>query len=374
MIRGTALNLAGATVSPGVANLRALGAEVERAGCDDPWVLFLVHRLGVLDPDFADTMLKAATAISAAGYPPFPVWLARAEAVRGARYEGIRPPGTLLADCLESRWAAPLRRSLLPKAITMGVGARVFQRASAENASSKDDAPAMCRVVDSVPGIAEWFRLTVRGHAEINMAWEARGGGWANSVSTEQWQHFGEHLAVARSVLERACQLEPNAPEPAKELINVELGTTGIEAMRRRFDDTVRTRFDYLPAYDEFLWGLRPRWFGSEQAVLTFGRTCLATQRFDTAVPWQMLRAVQDVAADQDDADAYYAKQAPWKELQTMFDGYLAHGNPARRNYVLSNKLVLAAKRGLDGEVAQLLKELHYKIDPQVKDEWNLSV
>jgi len=135
----------------------------------------------------------------------------------------------------------------------------------------------------------------------------------------------------------------------------------------------VANRFDDLDAYESFRTGLLPRWFGSEDAMLCFGRTCLATERFDTAVPWQMLRAVRAVAEERDHPDRYYTSDdVPWSALNTMFNGYLAHNGPESKSYVLSTKLVLAAKAGHDNDVARLLKELGYKVDPRAIDDWHL--
>ncbi|MEA3210470.1 MAG: hypothetical protein QOE70_3527 [Chthoniobacter sp.] len=371
LIRGTALELAGSPASPGAERLRALGAEIRRAGCDDPWVLFLFRRLAEDDPDYHEAMEKAAAAVTSAGYPPFPIWLARTEALRAARRDEPDAAGALAPGCLEA-----LRGALSARPLEAGDDRAWCQLFFAEPGRSllEQDGEGVCRVVESVPGLQEWFVLVVRGRSEIEQAWLARGSGNADTVRPEQWQRFRQHLAMARAALERSSKLQPNEPEAARALITVELGSAGLEEMRRRFESAVQARFDYLPAYESFRRGLLPRWFGSEQAVLAFGRTCLATQRFDTEVPWQMMRAVQDVAAERDDPHDYYSKEAPWKDLQAMLDGYVAHGDPARRDYYLAVKAVLAARRGLDDVVAQMLEQLNYQIDPQVVADWNLSI
>jgi len=371
LIRGTALHLAGSPAGPGTEHLREMGAEIQRTACDDPWVLFLVRRLGDEDPDYNETMEKAAAAVAGAGYPPFPIWLSQTEAYRAARRAEPAAAGALAASCVEA-----LSRALSAKPLAAGDYHAWVQVLRAQPATSllEQNGVEVCRAVDAIPGIQEWFRLYLRGRSEIDLAWAARGSGYANTVNADQWQRFGEHLTAAREALERGVKMQPKEAAVASALITVELGSTGIEEMRRRFDTAVQARFDYMPAYEAFRSGLRPRWFGSEEAVLAFGRNCLATQRFDTEVPWQMMRAVQDVAADQDDADAYYAKNAPWKDLETVLDGYVAHGDPARRNYYLSFKAFLAAKRGMDPLVVQLLRQMNYQVDPEVKAEFNLSV
>jgi len=371
LIRGTALKLAGGWANPGVENLRALGVRILHAGCDDPWVLFLIRRLGDQDPDFPEAMAKFPAAIASHGYPAFPVWLAQAEALRAARRDTPRAATVLAPGCLEA-----LREALSSRPLEAGdysAWCEVFE-GEPSHSLLKQDGEAVCRIVESVPGTQEWFRLWIRGRWEIEQAWLERGFGYANTVSAGQWQRFSEHLAAARADLEQSWKLNPKQPEIARALTTVALGSAGLEEMRLRFDGAARARFDYIPAYDVFRNGLRPRWFGSEEAQLAFGRNCLATQRFDTKVPWQMVRAVRDIAADQNDADEYYKNTAPWDDLKATLDGYLAHGDPARRSYLLSTKAVLAGKRCLPDVLAPLLKELAYKIDPQVVEDWNLPV
>jgi hypothetical protein len=102
LIRGVALELAGSRSSPGVERLRVMGAGIQQTGCDHPWVLFLVRRMGDSDPDFADAMDKAASRLAEAGYSFFPLWLARAEAVRGAQHDGLPTAADLAKNCLEA--------------------------------------------------------------------------------------------------------------------------------------------------------------------------------------------------------------------------------------------------------------------------------
>ena len=370
LIRGAALELAGSRASPGVERLRAMGAAIQQTACDDPWVLFLIRRLGEKDPDFTEAMDKAASKLTSAGYSSFPLWLARAEAVRGAQHDNLPSAGDLAKGCLEALGSALSERPLGEG--DYHVWSEIFLNEPGDGLL-KQDGLGVCRVVQSIPGLPEWLLPWIRGRSEIEQAWLARGEGWANSVTPEQWEQFGQHLANARASLEQSWKLTPR-PETARALMTVELGLGELNGMRRWFDEAARLRFDYIPAYDSLRYGLRPRWFGSDEAVLAFGRKCLATKRFDTGVPWQMIKAVRDVASDQEDSDLYYKNQVPWDEIVETIEGYVTHGDPARRSFYLSHKAVFAAMRGRDDLGAQLLKQLNYEIDPQVAADWNLSI
>lgn len=371
LIRGAVLQMALSPASPGWEHLRALGARILRQGCDDPWVVFLIRRMGNEDPDFAEAMGKSASTLAQAGYPPFCVCLARMETVRGLRRDAPSEAAGAMKDCLES-----LREALAAKPLDAGgyrIWSRLFDLDTGESLL-KENGDEVCRVVDSVPGIQEWFRAWLHGHSEITQAWEARGRGWANTVSDEGWRLFSQHLATARAALERAQKSAPSQPAIAMSLMRVELGESHAAELRAQFDRAVQAQFDYLPAYNSLRNALLPRWFGSEEALLAYGRGCLSTNRFDTEVPWQMVRAAYDIAKDQPDLDTYYRGTAAWEDLLKTLDGYLAHGNPARRKFYLSEKAVLGVKRNLPPLVKPILEELDYQIDPEVIAEWNLPV
>ena len=64
----------------------------------------------------------------------------------------------------------------------------------------------------------------VRGEHLIGFAWEARGSGWANTVSDEGWRLFAERLSLARAALERAAELDPTLSLVPAALITVGRG------------------------------------------------------------------------------------------------------------------------------------------------------
>jgi len=371
LIRGSALDVGGSSKCPDREEQRATALQLRRAGCDDPWVQLLIHRLYPHNPDNREASERAAEAIAQGGYGPFPLWLARTEVIRATRLVSPKECEPLMPGCLEA-----LQQALTLRPLTLDDYRIWCHLLYSEPGDSllEQDSIAVCRVIESIDGIEEWFYRTIRGLAQIELAWLARGSGWSNTVSENQWKRFHEHLAIGRTELERACELAPAQPEPARSLMTVHLGSAGIDEMRAAFDHAISGHFDYFPAYRTLRQGLMPRWFGSEEALLAFGRACLATERFETGVPLQMLRAVQVVAEDRDDEHAYYRQDLPWEELETMFAGYLTKGDPARRSYYLSIKTVLADKNGRQELAADLLKQLDYQIHPQAATEWELPV
>ena len=133
-----------------------------------------------------------------------------------------------------------------------------------------------------------WLREMMLGAAARRNAWRAAE---RDPDSTGDPQSaFGRELERARGHFARASEIEPGFPEGPWQMVGVLHGDP-TEA-RRWFDETVRREFDCPGVREQMLWGLRPRWGGSVEAMLAFGDECYETGRFDTGVPafWAVAR------------------------------------------------------------------------------------
>ena len=160
--------------------------------------------------------------------------------------------------------------------------------------------------------LPEWARRTLVGMTELRLAWSARGSGWARDVKETGWEGFAKHLDLAHAELTQAWNLRPDRPEAAAELIEVVMGSTGTtnETTRQWFDRAVTAQFDYEPAYVKLLWAYRPRWHGSHELMLEFGKACVATHRYDTVVPTMFFEATYGVESE----------GVPWRTLYRRSD------------------------------------------------------
>ena len=189
---------------------------------------------------------------------------------------------------------------------------------------------ALADVARQQGDIFHWLALVLAGESEINLAWQARGGGYVNTVTAAGAQGFSDHLALARQHLTEAWNLRPDLAMAPNLLIYVSLGDAGIDEMRVWFDRTVAAQFDFAPAWQNLRWGLRPRWYGSPDAMLAFGRTELNTRRFDTDVPRMYFDSVENVEAESDllPGRHLYQRADIWPGLQMMYEGYI--GEPSQ--------------------------------------------
>lgn len=189
-------------------------------------------------------------------------------------------------------------------------------------------------VIEIVLGHPEykWLGLTLQGAMEIDEAWKARGGGWANTVTPEGWKGFEDHLAKARAALTQAWKLHPQRPLAPCLMITVAMGDSDADEMRIWFDRTVEGQIDLQSAWNRMQTGLLPRWHGSHTALLTLGVRAVDTGRFDTDVPRQLFECIKMIEGDLELApgEHIYGRPDVWPHLKRMYEGYLAEPSQAQ--------------------------------------------
>jgi hypothetical protein len=214
---------------------------------------------------------------------------------------------------------APAEDVALVDQLMSGTGERMLER----------NGGTIVRALEGADWVDLWVRKLVSGIRWSDAAWEARGGGWASEVTEQGWRDFRLNLAKAREELQEAMRLRPDRPEAPFTMMGLALGGDigPGESVRYWFDRTVAARFDYRRAYSSLINATRRRWGGGDEALLAFGRECLATGRFDTIVPFVMQDVVDQIDEDQqaeDDVSTIYGDPTVIASLRDMSDGYLA--------------------------------------------------
>src|ERR1700722_17577135 len=99
---------------------------------------------------------------------------------------------------------------------------------------------------------------------EVAYAWNARGGGWADTVTSEGWRLFDQRLKEAVSILDDTKKLQAKCPVYWTVRMRAALG---LSMEKEQFDalsaDALRTWPDYGPIYSRRAIYLLPRWMGS---------------------------------------------------------------------------------------------------------------
>jgi len=102
-----------------------------------------------------------------------------------------------------------------------------------------------------------------RAAFEINLAWAARGGGFADTVSEKAWVKFHQHIKNARTILEVA-------PELAKQDVNyydiwltIHLAEgSDLDEFQKTFEAGADLMPTFTPLYLSMAYALQPKWYG----------------------------------------------------------------------------------------------------------------
>jgi ankyrin repeat protein len=181
--------------------------------------------------------------------------------------------------------------------------------------------------IESSSEIDPWIKLVFKGEAEISAAWEARGSGYAGTVTDEGWSRYETHLNRAGKLLRQAWKQRPELPEAASGMSIVSRTRAAVagETPRLWFDRAIAAQIDYKPVYDSMMTALLPRWGGSHDAMMEFARQCLKTRRFDTDIPIYYLMILRRVAYEMPGSLWRYPFRIKQnnEELNDLFSGLL---------------------------------------------------
>jgi hypothetical protein len=105
----------------------------------------------------------------------------------------------------------------------------------------------------------------------LQAAWQARGNGFANTVSPEGWQLFKERLKRAAGAL--AASESDAARNPLWYVEGLEVGLASGEPLAKLFvlyQRGIKAFPEYFPLHFQMVNALQPRWGGSNEAIKAF--------------------------------------------------------------------------------------------------------
>ena len=268
------------------------------AGCDDPLILYIHYRFAdnnVSEAEIEQGFAKAAKALQASKYPPFRRLSALNKALE-SKLKRIHDPviraqtTRLVSDFL--RLLAVSGREDEP-CLDLEAVWHEFARAAydAQKKLGVDSEEAWRRVGDKLATAKplEATRWLLRGDLYIQWAWEARGSGYANMVPKDRWRIFDERLTFARDSLEKSWELSPG--RSASYMLSVELGKSrGRAEMEKWFERAIQYDPSTTVCGKKLEW-LHPKWHGSTEEMLAFGRACRDSKNWERSFPLIMVDA-----------------------------------------------------------------------------------
>lgn len=168
-----------------------------------------------------------------------------------------------------------------------------------------------------------WFRF--RADEEVWMAWGERGKGWASTVSDKGWEGFAEHLDKAEQFLTKAWQMNPSNTYTAYLMMQVELGQgKGRARMETWFNRAMALEPSYYDAVKIMSFYIEPRWYGSEQEALEFGRSCVASDKWGGQVPLVLANVHHSLAnySRMSNSPAYWHQPQVWRDVKSSYEKF----------------------------------------------------
>lgn len=291
--------------------------------CNDPIVLTIA---GTCSPELFEASHRYERAVAAfadSHYKAYPQFFATvmlsADEIRlhqTARIDALDQSAlNLLKESLHDGSVRPDDEMDIGETLVSGWGKGLFERRRQE----------VCAIADDAGSSYGWLAGLLHGVTEIDLAWKARGDGYANTVTADGWKNFADHIAKAADALSQAWKLHPEWPQVPALMIRVAMAQSDVEAMRLWFDRMTVAQIDYYAGWHNFRWGLRPRWLGSLSAIRALGVAAIDTGRFDTDVPRYFFDCVADIEQDTDcpNGQHIYGQPDIWPQMQRMYEGYI---------------------------------------------------
>jgi hypothetical protein len=346
------------------------------AGCDDPMIEYLAAKYIYADSDRAKAMLKMANDLHASQYPDLRkayAWLRAAQALapfnkpiqiapQKFKYQRTPELTSCMNNCiccfhsaLQSKWLPPSEiqdfcfeifddhYDIWNREVREGFWQRI------EESAFKD------RSSNAVP----WL---LKGAGYINSAWVSRTGAFASNVKDEQWQAFHEKLKAAQESLVRAWELDSKNPHTALQMMKVELGQgEGRERMELWFNRVMTIDPNNYDACILMRYYLEPKWYGSEEDMLAFGRKCVNSTQWGGSVPFIMIAIHETIAGylDASEQADYWKKPSAWADIDAAYKKFFKV-NPTKTTvpFYLSDYAKLAYRCERWDELNELIPKL----------------
>lgn len=269
---------------------RDLGQAALQAGSKDPLVRLHVAMLvasadsGVSDDEKQSaykTLTELYPQLQSQRYPAYPLYQCKFFEWKLAERQSPRTHYQLVPE-LQSAWADWLAdASKDPDSLSV----TWFRAINFANEWEIDRLRGFYSAALKKSGVDPWLIHMLAAHYHQKLGWHYRGGGFANTVSTEGWQKLDENQKIATRHVLYAWYLRPTLQNAPLQMQNIALTNHEFGTSRDWFLRSIALRFDAWDPYRQLDWSLRPRWGGSIEEGITLARACLKSTRFDTEVP-----------------------------------------------------------------------------------------
>jgi hypothetical protein len=312
------------------------------AGCDDPLLVYLYNRslVGPNDPGAEEMARRLRASAKALGSSHYPV-LRRAVPLELAGTYALyaKSPTDVALKEAERDFDAAL--ALLPESVATDERTEFWEDRWFDTIIDiirgyrklgVDAKKAYERVDAKLANVPELkvLRLQIRGYFWYYYGWEARTTAFAPQVPAGGFEAFEERVGEAEKAFNEAWRLRPDDARTAEHLLEIEKVIGGDRAtMELWFDRTMKADGNRATACWTKLDWLDPKWHGTAEEMLAFGRACRAMKNWRAGITLLVVdahfRYSNLLGLGPAEWSKYLGSPEVWSEIQSVYDEYLTH-------------------------------------------------
>jgi hypothetical protein len=311
-------------------------AEAIKYHCDDPMIAYLYNRFSLSQPSnpkaLTDVFCKAAQDMQQSSYPSirkFYAWQRAGDQVSYTYGYGQDIPPDILRMGIwqqaETDFLDAISDKTMPPEEAYDASHEILEIWRGDNDHYNNLYQSIEKQTLS-HGSGDPVFLLLKGEVYTDKAWQARGSGYADTITKEGGKLFKQDLALAAKALTKAWRLNPNDVRIPLQMLTVELGQgEGREQMELWFKRAMALDANDYDACLKKLTYLEPKWYGSADNMLNFGRECVENKDWGGRVPMILPVAHDRIYSqyiDKSEQANYWKQPEVWPDIQAAFDRF----------------------------------------------------
>lgn len=302
-----------------------------KAGCTDALVQYVHARMYALaaqetEDEAARLMKAAAAAMDRSSYAPIYKFFAHARAAEALigdtqlqiGYIPTSPDTFTELDAAKAAWPKVVASDAPPELVLDAFETYAEARHNAKQ-DRKTEGNALIAAYEK-SSKKDLIVALLRARLLIDSGWDARGSKTADKTSSKAMETFEANLRAAEGEVKKAIAIDPTSPAIAPLMLAIQLGTCCEDQSEAWFRYGIAVDPGDLELWFDRLHDLEPRWNGSAEEMLAFGRKALATKQWAERIPFVLIFAHFTLANYDDD---YYKDAAVCRDVHTVFEPYL---------------------------------------------------
>lgn len=312
--------------------------KARQAGCDDPLVRLAQARNYVAFnrryDETARLHAEAAEMLEKSGYHPLlkcygHLRAAEQTSIAKQEVDAAKKQAVQMLDAATAHLPAVLADPTVPRLAVWELFAALGDASRAATGSRETYAARAFDMFDKASKDRSMV-LAVMADFYTSFAWDARGPGFADDITPDEAEGMAKRLTEAQTAAEAAWEQDNGNVFAARSMMRIELGQgEGRPRFEQWFDRATKADPDNHEARHAKLVYLEPKWHGSAEDMIAFGRECAKTGNFDAGLPLLLPLAHERVARygeseyHAEPQHAYFKDPKVWAEIKSVYDEYV---------------------------------------------------